>query len=147
MTNKTRAELEAIVEDVISSDWSRADIVDALTEAIGYEPAPEPPTYEVAPEPPTYEVGTIARVTDGEGFTYIAEWVGVAWVRTKDSRGGLWDDLSRQVTVEVIPTYDPSHELVIPLDKVPQELDDWGVTIAFLRLVADLAEQARNRGE
>lgn len=149
MTNKTHAELIAVARSaaLAQPESNPADCAaDALLDEIGYEPAPEPPTYEV---------GTIARVAEDDGWEYICDWDGTKWVasRSKGAVRATWID--RPTATEVIPTYDPATELVIRLDKVPAAtniravcecLDRCGYVDGprFLRLVADLAEQARN---
>lgn len=144
MTNKTRAELIAVARSaaLAQPESNPADCaVDALLDEIGYEPAPEPPTYKV---------GTRADVITVAGVKYAGcAWDGVAWC---SSYTRFRNDTIE--SVEVIPTYDPSRELVIPLDKVPpplaardasRRLDrrEFPITSDFLRLVADLAQQAR----
>lgn len=152
---KTRSELKAIAQEAFAGDgfdingWD--SIVDALLEATGYKPAPEPPTY---PE------GTISRVTDDVGIVTFCTRREGRWYYTIDDIGRPmhWVTESEVTLVEPLHTYDPSESLVIPLDSVPHpiilrqdavSLEDNGqlVLAEFLRTVADLAEKAREAGK
>lgn len=155
-TNYTMAELVQIATEAAKKGLPMhkgAELVtEALVEALGVT---------VAPEPVKYTEGTVAWVydplmDDGIGGA-LAQWNGETWMTVRSTNGEPWDEVpsGHAWSVEIVPTYDPATQIVIPLDKVPaaDQLDfahsllvaEPALTYVpnFLRYVAEQAREGK----